>query len=60
MITCIVTTHYGFDLTAVTAQIPLEVRASASGGVDLGLTPSRVKPVTLKFVFTASLLDAQH
>ena len=36
------------------------VRASASGGVDLGLIPSRVKPMTLKLLFTASLLDAQH
>ena len=25
-----------------------------------GLIPSRVKPMTLKLVFTASLLDAQH
>ena len=38
----------------------LVVRASASGAVDLGLIPSRVKPMTLKLVFTASLLDAQH
>ena len=36
------------------------VRASASGVVDSGLIPSRVKPMTLKLVFTASLLDAQH
>ena len=36
------------------------VRASASGAVDSGLIPSRVKPMTLKLVFTASLLDAQH
>ena len=36
------------------------VKASASGAVDLGLIPSRVKPMTLKLVFTASLLDAQH
>ena len=36
------------------------LRASASGAVDLGLIPSRVKPMTLKLVFTASLLDAQH
>ena len=28
--------------------------------VDLGLIPSRVKPMTLKLVFTASWLDAQH
>ena len=36
------------------------VRASSSKAVDLGLIPSRVKPMTLKLVFTASLLDAQH
>ena len=36
------------------------VRASASGAIDLGLIPSQVKPMTLKMVFTASLLDAQH
>ena len=28
--------------------------------VDSGLIPSRVKPLTLKLVFTTSLLDAQH
>ena len=28
--------------------------------VDSGLIPSRVKPMTLKLVFTASLLDVQH
>ena len=36
------------------------VRASASGVVDSGLIPSRVKPMTIKLVFTASLLDAEH
>ena len=36
------------------------VRASASGTVDSGFIPSRVIPITLKLVFTASLLDAQH
>ena len=36
------------------------IRASASGAVDLGLIPSRVKPMTLQLVFTASLLDVQH
>ena len=33
------------------------VRAPACGGVDSGLIPSRVKPMALKFAFTASLLD---
>ena len=36
------------------------VKASASRAVDLGLILSRVKPMTLKLVFTASLLDVQH
>ena len=36
------------------------VSASASEAVDLGLIPSRVKPMTLKLLFTASLLDALH
>ena len=36
------------------------VRASAAGAVDWGLIPGRIKPMTLKLVFTASLLDAQH
>ena len=36
------------------------VRASALAAVDSGLIPSRFKPITLKLVFTASLLDAQH
>ena len=36
------------------------VSASASVGVDLGLIPCRIKPMTLNLVFTASLLDAQH
>ena len=36
------------------------VRASAPEAVDLGLIPSRVKLMTLKFVFTASLFDVQH
>ena len=36
------------------------IAVSASGAVDSGLIPSRVKPMTLKLVFTSSLLDAQH
>ena len=35
------------------------VRASASGAVDSSLIPSLVKPMALKLVFTASLLDVQ-
>ena len=30
------------------------------GKVDFGLIPSEVKPVTLKVIFTASLVDTQH
>ena len=36
------------------------VRVSASEAVDSGLIPSRVKRLTLKLVFAASLLDVQH
>ena len=36
------------------------VRASASGAVQSGLIPSRVKTTTLSLIFIASLLDAQH
>ena len=34
--------------------------ASASGAVDYGLIPIRVKPMTLKLLLSVSLLDAQH
>ena len=40
--------------------VPPFPAAFASGAVDLGLIPSQVKPITLKLVFTASLLDVQH
>ena len=36
------------------------VRAFASRAVNSGLISSRVKPMTLKLVFTAFLLDVQH
>ena len=39
---------------------PSGIGASVSGAVDSGLIPNRVKPITLKLVFTASLADAQH
>ena len=35
-------------------------RASASGVKDLGLISSRVKLMTVKLLFAASLLDTQH
>ena len=41
-----------------TAQMAEWYGASASGAVDLGVIPSWVKPMTLKLVITASLLDA--
>ena len=44
----------------LTAQMAEWYRASVSLAVDSGLIPSRVKPMTLKLVFTASLLDVQH
>ena len=44
----------------LTAQTAEWYGASVSGAVDLGLIPIRVKLMTLKLVFTASLLDAQH
>ena len=36
------------------------IRASDSEAVDSVLLPTRVKPMILKLVFTASLLDAQQ
>ena len=36
------------------------IRAFSSGAVDSGMISSRVKSLTLKLVFTASLLDARH
>ena len=36
------------------------IRASATGPVDSGFIPSRVKPMNLKWIFTASLLGAQN
>ena len=36
------------------------VTASASRAIVIGLIPNRVKPITLKLVFTASLLDAHQ
>ena len=38
----------------------LVVKAFAIGAVDLNLILSRIKPMTLKLVFTALLLDTQH
>ena len=36
------------------------VKASASGAANSGFTTSRVKPMTLKLVFTVFFLDAQR
>ena len=38
----------------------LVVRMCDCGAVDLGLIPSRVKPMTSQLIFTASLLHIQH
>ena len=35
-------------------------RASASGAVDSGLIPCRVKPMNLKLACTASLFDTHY
>ena len=36
------------------------VKASASGAVEFDLIPSRVKPMTIKLLFTAFLFETQH
>ena len=46
--------------TSIRAQMAEWYGASVSGVVDSSLIPSRVKPMTLKLVFPASLLDVQH
>ena len=46
--------------SGITAQMAEWYRASVTRAVDSSLISSRVKPMTLKLVFTASLLDAQH
>ena len=51
---------FGLFVVKVYSSDGQVVRASASGAIDSGLIPSRVKLMTLKLVSTASLLDAQH
>ena len=46
---------FSFDYATLCGRV---VRAFALGALDLGLILSRVKPMTLKLVFTASLRDA--
>ena len=48
------------NILVITAQMAEWYRAYASGALDLDLLPNRVKPVTLKLVFTVSLLDAKY
>ena len=48
------TPQYKFESNSSDVQVE---RASASGAVDSGLIPSRVKLMTLKLLFTTSLLD---
>ena len=47
-------------LTFINSSYGRVVRTFTSEAADLGWIPSRVKPMTLKLVFTASLLDGQH
>ena len=49
-----------YDIASAQSSDGRVIRASASGAVDSGLSPRRVKPIALKLVFTASLLDTQH
>ena len=44
---------------ASTAAYGQVVGASTQAALHSGLIPSRVKPMTIKLAFTASLLDAQ-
>ena len=48
------------DIAGINSSDGRVVKASVSGAVDLSLIPNRVKPMTLKLVFTAFLVDAQH
>ena len=50
--------NFFFFTTAQMAEWHKSVRLA--GAVHLGLILSRVKSMTLKLIFTASLLDAQH
>ena len=54
--------NYLYDkcLSTLRAQMAEWYGASVSWAVDSALIPSQVKPMSLKLVFTASLLDAQH
>ena len=54
---CFRVLRLNFDTTDQMAEC---YRASASGSVDLGFNYEFGQPMTLKLVFTASLLDAQH
>ena len=63
---CFVSKVYGKGLTSFlnitsksNSSYDRVVRASFSETEDSGVIPSRVKPITLKLVFTASLFDAQ-
>ena len=49
--------HYAKTFNSSDGRV---VRVSASEAVDSGLISSRVEPMTIKLVFTASLLDTQH
>ena len=51
---------FAFYLSILNSSDGRVVRASSSGAVDSGLIPSRVKPMNLRLLFIASLLDVQH
>ena len=54
---CFRVLRLNFDTTDQIAEC---YRTSAFGSVDLGFNYEFGQPMTLKLVFTASLLDAQH
>ena len=48
------------NILVITTQLAEWYTAYASGALHLDLLPNRVKPMTLKLVFTVSLLDAKY
>ena len=51
------TWKHGIDHRPISSRVN---RASATETVDTGSIPGRVKPKTIKLVFTTSLLDVQQ
>ena len=55
--------HESFGITSWIVKRPMSGqvhRASATETIDSGSIPGRVKPKTIKLVFTSSLLDVQQ